>query len=94
MKSVVCFSIEAVATISFSEAQYIMVTLPQESYTEAEDISLRFRTVRSSGLLLVTSSSTSEDAIELYLERGACKLSISLGRGTKVSYLYTSKVIF
>ncbi|XP_060602155.1 neurexin-1-like isoform X2 [Ruditapes philippinarum] len=73
----------AVATISFSEAQYVMVTLPQESYTEAEDISLRFRTVRSSGLLLVTSSSTSEDAIELYLERGACKLSISLGRGTK-----------
>ncbi|XP_053395317.1 neurexin-1-like isoform X3 [Mercenaria mercenaria] len=69
----------AVATVSFSEAQYVLVTLPQESYTEAEDISLRFRTVRSSGLLLVTSSAISEDAIELYLERGACKLTITLG---------------
>ena len=78
------FSIEAVATVSFSEAQYVMVTLPEESSTEAEDISLRFRTVRSRGLLLITSSSISEDAIELYLERGACKLSVSLGRGSKV----------
>lgn len=62
----------------------MLITLPQESYTEAEDISLRFRTIRSSGLLLMTSSSTSDDAIEIYLDRGACKLTVSLGPGSKV----------
>lgn len=75
----------AIATITFNEAQYVLVTLPQESYTEAEDISLRFRTLKANGLLLMTASSTSEDAIELYLERGACKLTVSLGTGSKVS---------
>jgi leucine-rich repeat transmembrane neuronal protein 1/2 len=75
----------AVATVTFNEAQYVMITLPKESSTEAEDISLRFRTIRSSGLLLMTKSSVSEDSIELFLERGACKLTFSLGAGSKVS---------
>ena len=68
----------------FDGAQYVLVTLPKESFTEAEDISLRFRTVRSHGILSLMASSKSTDTLEIYLEHGAVKLTISLGSGSKV----------
>ncbi|XP_052769324.1 neurexin-1-like isoform X2 [Mya arenaria] len=69
----------AATTLSFDEAQYVLVTLPEETSTEAEDISLRFRTIKARGLLLLTRGTMTDDSIELFLERGACKLTISLG---------------
>lgn len=77
----------AATTLTFDKSQYALITLPEESYTESEDISLRFRTIHTAGLLLMTRSSLSTDAIELFLERGACKLTISLGPRSKVSVL-------
>lgn len=76
--------ISAATTLTFDKSQFVLVTLPEESYTESEDISLRFRTIQTDGLLLMTRSSLSNDAIELFLERGACKLTISLGPRSKV----------
>ena len=70
--------------MKFDGAQYVLVTLPEESLTEAEDISLRFRTVHSHGILVLTSSDKSKDRLEIYLEHGAIKLTITLGSGSKV----------
>lgn len=74
----------AATTLSFDEAQYVMVTLPEESFSEAEDISLRFRTVQANGLLLLTSTALTDDSLELFLGRGACKLTVTLGPRSRV----------
>lgn len=60
------------------------VAFPVESVTEVEDISLRFRTERESGLLLVTSSQKSSDMLLLYLDRGKLKLEISISNQKEV----------
>lgn len=60
------------------------VTFPEESVTEVEDISLRFRTERESGLLLVTSSQKSSNMLLLYLDRGKLKLEISISNQKEV----------
>lgn len=60
------------------------VAFPEESVTEVEDISLRFRTERESGLLLVTSSQKSSDMLLLYLDRGKLKLEISISNQKEV----------
>ncbi|KAH3844655.1 hypothetical protein DPMN_086914 [Dreissena polymorpha] len=73
----------AATTLSFDQSQYVMVTLPQETSTEAEDISLRFRTSQANGLLLMTHALMPGDSIELFLERGACKLTVTLGQRSK-----------
>ncbi len=61
------------------------VKFPEESSTEAEDISLRFRTMHPNGLLFMTSSDTTTDSMELYLDQGAIELSVNVGSGTQVS---------
>lgn len=66
------------STLNFDGGQYMKVAFPEESVTEVEDISLRFRTERESGLLLVTSSQKSSDMLLLYLDRGKLKLEISI----------------
>ena len=75
-------------TLKFDGAQYVLVTLPEESLTEAEDISLRLRTVHSHGILVLTSSDKSKDRLEIYLEHGAIKLTITLGSGSKVNAVF------
>nr|XP_022331115.1 neurexin-1-like isoform X8 [Crassostrea virginica] len=65
-------------TLTFDGGQYMKVVFPEESVTEVEDISLRFRTERESGLLLVTSSQKSSDNLLMYLDRGKLKLEISI----------------
>lgn len=81
--SLICFVVPP--TLLFDGAQYVLVTLPEESLTEAEDISVRFRTIRANGILVLMASSRSTDTLEIYLEHGAVKLTISLGSGSKVS---------
>lgn len=72
------------STLNFDGGQYMKVAFPEESVTEVEDISLRFRTERESGLLLVTSSQKSSDMLLLYLDRGKLKLEISISNQKEV----------
>ena len=73
------------ATLGFDGTQYMAIPLPQESRTEAEDISLRFRTERPNGLLFATMSNTTLDRLELMLDDGEIRFDVNLGSGTKVS---------
>ena len=54
------------------------------SVTEAEDISLRFRTTQQHGLLFITSTDNSLDKMELYIESGSVRLNIKMEQTSKV----------
>ncbi|GFO35586.1 neurexin [Plakobranchus ocellatus] len=73
----------AAVTLRFDGTQYLKVSMPQEASTQAEDISLRFRTMHGSGLLFLTSGENG-DGLELYLEKGTLFLSVIVGSGAKV----------
>lgn len=77
-------SLSVAPTLTFDGGQYMKVVFPEESVTEVEDISLRFRTERESGLLLVTSSQKSSDNLLMYLDRGKLKLEISISNKREV----------
>ena len=70
--------------MSFDGTQYVKITLPDESRTEGEEISLRFRTDRPNGLLFATSARGAVDRMELNLVGGKIRLEINLGSGRKV----------
>lgn len=72
------------ATLSFDGSQYVRVFSDQESNTQAEDITFRFRTNRPTGLLLATTSSQSSDKLELALQAGKLRLTVKLGDRDKV----------
>uniref|UniRef100_A0A2C9K886 Uncharacterized protein n=1 Tax=Biomphalaria glabrata TaxID=6526 RepID=A0A2C9K886_BIOGL len=69
-------------TLRFDGTQYLKVTLATESITQAEDISLRFRSMHPSGLLFFTTGKN-EDGMELYLDSGTLVLSIRVEGGVK-----------
>ena len=73
------------ATLSFDGSQYVRMFSDQESNTQAEDITLRFRTNRPVGLLLSTTSTLSSDRLELALQAGKLRLTVKLGDKDKVS---------
>ncbi|KFM68853.1 Neurexin-3b-alpha, partial [Stegodyphus mimosarum] len=54
-----------------------------EGPTQAEDIRLRFKTTRPSGLLFATSSEKSNTLLFAALEAGRLKLVLNLGDGNK-----------
>ena len=72
-------------TLSFDGTEYMKITLPQESRTEAEDITLRFRSRRPNGLIFATTSSDTSDRLELMLEDSQVRFDVNLGTGSKVS---------
>ena len=72
-------------TVSFDGTQHMKISMPEESRTEAEDISLRFQTQRANGLLFATTSEESVDHLELMLDAGRVRLDADLGSGPKVS---------
>jgi leucine-rich repeat transmembrane neuronal protein 1/2 len=72
-------------SLGFDGSQFMEIPLPEESVTEVEDITLRFRTERQDGLLFATLSNTSVDRLEVMLDAGQLRLDINLGFGTKVS---------
>ncbi|PVD32369.1 hypothetical protein C0Q70_07803 [Pomacea canaliculata] len=74
----------AAATLRFDGKQFVKVTVPEESHTQAEDISLRFRTMHPNGLLFMTTSERAEDKMELYLKSGSIFLGVDVGSGHKV----------
>lgn len=84
-----CFTPDA-ATLSFDGTQYVRMFSDQESNTQAEDITFRFRTNRPNGLLLATTSTLSSDRLELALQAGKLRLTVKLGDKDKVRRCNTS----
>ena len=55
--------------------------------TEADNLSLRFRTVEQAGILVVTRHDRSQDKLEIVLEGGRVKVSIDIGLAEKSFYV-------
>jgi hypothetical protein len=62
----------------------MLITMPDEFHTQAEDVTLRFRTTRPLGLLLTTNTEQSADRLELALMGGRVRLVARLGDREKV----------
>lgn len=81
--SLICFlslSLSAEATIlSYDGSKFMKVQLPVAMHTEAEDVSLRFRSQRAYGILIATTSRDSADSLRLDLESGRVRLTVNLG---------------
>lgn len=84
--------------VSFNGEQYLKIVLPRLSITQSEDLYLRFRSVRSSGLLLVAtivaqsssmrpSSASYRNYLILSLESSRLKITLNLGEGNKMSHV-------
>ncbi|XP_031696554.1 neurexin-1a isoform X7 [Anarrhichthys ocellatus] len=72
-------SCEREATIlSYDGSKFMKVQLPMVMHTEAEDVSLRFRSQRAYGILIATTSRDSADTLRLELESGRVRLTVNL----------------
>lgn len=63
------------------------VQLPVVMHTEAEDVSLRFRSQRAYGILIATTSRNSADTLRLELESGRVRLTVNLGNTSETQRL-------
>uniref|UniRef100_A0A8B9K913 Neurexin 1 n=1 Tax=Astyanax mexicanus TaxID=7994 RepID=A0A8B9K913_ASTMX len=73
-------SCERDATIlSYDGSKFMKIQLPVAMHTEAEDVTLRFRSQRAYGVLMATTSRDSADTLRLELETGRVRLTINLG---------------
>ncbi|KAG8123080.1 hypothetical protein E2320_018449 [Naja naja] len=74
-------SCEREATVlSYDGSMFMKIQLPMVMHTEAEDVSLRFRSQRAYGILMATTSRESADTLRLELDAGRVKLTVNLGR--------------
>uniref|UniRef100_A0A8C9TIP3 Neurexin-1a n=1 Tax=Scleropages formosus TaxID=113540 RepID=A0A8C9TIP3_SCLFO len=72
-------SCEREATIlSYDGSKFMKIQLPVAMHTEAEDVSLRFRSQRAYGLLVATTSRNSADTLRLELDAGRVRLTVNL----------------
>ncbi|XP_030012395.1 neurexin-1a isoform X3 [Sphaeramia orbicularis] len=72
-------SCEREATIlSYDGSKFMKIQLPLVMHTEAEDVSLRFRSQRAYGILIATTSRDSTDTLRLELESGRVRLTVNL----------------
>uniref|UniRef100_A0A8C4QD20 Neurexin 3a n=1 Tax=Eptatretus burgeri TaxID=7764 RepID=A0A8C4QD20_EPTBU len=65
-------------SISYDGSMFMKVVMPTVMHTEAEDVSLRFRSHRAFGLLLATTSRDSADTLRLELDAARVKLTVNL----------------
>lgn len=65
--------------LSYDGSMYMKVVMPTIMHTEAEDVSLRFRSQRAYGLLMATTSRDSADTLRLELDESRVKLTVNLG---------------
>ncbi|XP_035028930.1 neurexin-1a isoform X31 [Hippoglossus stenolepis] len=80
-------SCEREATIlSYDGSKFMKVQLPVVMHTEAEDVSLRFRSQRAYGILIATTSRDSADSLRLELESGRVRLTVNLGKGPETIF--------
>ncbi|KAM9054102.1 neurexin-1 isoform 29-T29 [Megaptera novaeangliae] len=72
-------SCEREATVlSYDGSMFMKIQLPLVMHTEAEDVSLRFRSQRAYGILMATTSRDSADTLRLELDAGRVKLTVNL----------------
>ncbi|XP_060269872.1 neurexin-1 isoform X18 [Ovis aries] len=72
-------SCEREATVlSYDGSMFMKIQLPVVMHTEAEDVSLRFRSQRAYGVLMATTSRDSADTLRLELDAGRVKLTVNL----------------
>ncbi|XP_076871830.1 neurexin-1a-like isoform X5 [Brachyhypopomus gauderio] len=72
-------SCERDATVlSYDGSKFMKIQLPVAMHTEAEDVTLRFRSQRAFGVLMATTSRDSADTLRLELETGRVRLTINL----------------
>ncbi|XP_069392582.1 neurexin 3a isoform X8 [Paralichthys olivaceus] len=64
--------------LSYDGSMYMKVVMPTIMHTEAEDVSMRFRSQRAYGLLMATNSQDSADTLRLELDGGRVKLTVNL----------------
>ncbi|XP_072772255.1 neurexin-3a-like isoform X2 [Nerophis lumbriciformis] len=64
--------------LSYDGSMHMKVVMPTIMHTEAEDVSLRFRSQRAYGLLMATTSRESADTLRLELDGGRVKLTVNL----------------
>ncbi|KAM6138310.1 neurexin-1 isoform 19-T19 [Phoenicopterus ruber ruber] len=80
-------SCEREATIlSYDGSMFMKIQLPVVMHTEAEDVSLRFRSQRAYGILMATTSRESADTLRLELDAGQVKLTVNLGKGPETLF--------
>uniref|UniRef100_A0A8C9S8P1 Neurexin-1a n=1 Tax=Scleropages formosus TaxID=113540 RepID=A0A8C9S8P1_SCLFO len=80
-------SCEREATIlSYDGSKFMKIQLPVAMHTEAEDVSLRFRSQRAYGLLVATTSRNSADTLRLELDAGRVRLTVNLGKGPETIF--------
>ncbi|XP_065822212.1 neurexin 3a isoform X3 [Labrus bergylta] len=72
--------------LSYDGSMYMKVVMPNIMHTEAEDVSLRFRSQRAYGLLMATTSRDSADTLRLELDGSRVKLTVNLGKGPETLY--------
>ncbi|XP_074547933.1 neurexin 3a isoform X3 [Halichoeres trimaculatus] len=72
--------------LSYDGSMYMKVVMPNVMHTEAEDVSLRFRSQRAYGLLMATTSRDSADTLRLELDGSRVKLTVNLGKGPETLY--------
>lgn len=65
--------------LSYDGSKFMKVQLPVVMHTEAEDVSLRFRSQRAYGVLMATTSRNSADTLRLELDGGRVRLTVNLG---------------
>ncbi|XP_026540661.1 neurexin-1 isoform X4 [Pseudonaja textilis] len=80
-------SCEREATVlSYDGSMFMKIQLPMVMHTEAEDVSLRFRSQRAYGILMATTSRESADTLRLELDAGRVKLTVNLGKGPETLF--------
>lgn len=74
----------------------MVIQLPQELQSEAEDVVLRFKTSEPSGLLFGTHSplSSAKDRMELLIQKKNLVLILNFGKGNKVRLFENLNVIY
>lgn len=76
------------------------VQLSVAMHTEAEDVSLRFRSQRAYGVLMATTSRDSADTLRLELDTSRVRLTVNLGISAKhilshtCDQMYSNLLIF
>lgn len=75
------------ATASFNGSQYITIGLANGAKTQAEDLTLRFKTYKKEGMIFSTNNDHFGDKLELSIQGGKLKMSFRIGGLEKVNIL-------
>ena len=68
----------AAATIKLNGVNSLSLRYPNGLTNEADDVTIRFRTIEQSGLLLTTRHDRSQDKLELALESARVKITLQV----------------